>query len=702
MPSRRKFLTQTATVAVAAMGPSAGLADADKAADVRATEVSSLCGEWHFHPDPEDVGKQQQWYAADHSASGWRVISVPHTWQIEPSLADYRGIAWYRRTFDAPAHWENSVVRIEFEAVFHTASVWVNGQPAREHVRKGYTAFALDITRWLRLGQLNTVVVRVDGAFNEHMLPRGRSSDWAHDGGIFRPVQLLVTPKTFVERVDVEALPDLATGDGKVTITAQVRNASSNLWAGRIFFRVVDEATGLEVLVNPNAGRPSIDPAAARSQTLHATLPHAELWHFDHPHLYRLELSIANEREGHQTSAIFGVRKLEIKNAQFYLNGERVRLMGVERMGGSNPEFGMAEPGDWIARDHADLKHLNCVFTRTHWPQDRRVLDYCDRHGILAQCEVPAWGADTFAKMGAEPDADIMENGLEQLREMIARDRNHPSVVVWGLCNEIWGQNPPAYHFAQRLLQEAKKLDPHRLCSYASNSLRETPERDVAGLMDFIEINEYFGTWHPGTPRDLDKHLETLHATFPDKPLVISEYGYCACTPDRPEGDVERVETLRSHDAVLRSKDYIAGAIFFCYNDYRTHVGDRGAGALLQRVHGVVDVYDSPKASYEVLRQESSPIESMAITNRGNTFQLRIKSRRDIPMYTLRGYRVRGIFYGQGSIPVEQQEVELPEIAPGADTTVDLAFSQSTAPLRVRCDVFRPTCFSAYSVDWKP
>jgi beta-glucuronidase len=211
--------------------------------------------------------------------------------------------------------------------------------------------------------------------------------------------------------------------------------------------------------------------------------------------------------------------------------------MGVERMAGSNPEFGMAEPAQWIERDHSDLKHLNCVFTRVHWPQDKRVLDYCDRHGILMQTEVPAWGSDTFHGMDTQPDTAIMENGLEQLREIISRDRNHPSVVVWGLCNEIGGQAPPAYQFAKRMLEEAKRLDPGRLCSYASNSLGTTPERDVAGLMDFIETNEYFGTWAPGTAEDTARHFDQLHATFPGKPIVVSEYGYCACTADRPEGE---------------------------------------------------------------------------------------------------------------------------------------------------------------------
>ena len=567
------------------------------------------------------------------------------------------------------------------------------------------SAFTCDISNLLHWGAANTIAVRVDSAFNEHMLPRGRSSDWAHDGGIVRPVQLLITPQTFLERVDVEAVPDLENKSARLTITACCRNTGSKRWIGTASSQVVDEQTGLIILTNSGTGSGkesfSIEAGGALTLTQHTTLPDAQLWHFDQPNLYRVDFSISNEAGMHQFRTIFGVRKLEVKESGFYLNGERVRLMGFERMAGSNPEFGMAEPGQLITHDHDDMKHLNCVFTRVHWPQDKRVLDYCDHHGILMQTEVPTWGPETFKGMAAEPDADLMENGLEQLREMIARDRNHPSVVVWGLCNEIGGQNPPAYQFAKRMLAEAKQLDPNRLCTYASDSLRETPGRDVAALMDFIATNEYFGSWYPGTAEALSRHLDELHSVFPGKPIVVSEYGYCACTEDRPEGDERRIEILRSHDAVICSKDYIGGAIFFCYNDYRTHVGDRGMGALQQRVHGVVDVYGAHKPSYELLRHESSPIESLTVGNQRNTFQVLVRARRDVPTYRLKNYRLRAVFFGQGNVPVAQQETELPEVVPGGEAKLELAFTQSEAPVRVKFEVLRPTDFSAGSLDWK-
>jgi beta-galactosidase/beta-glucuronidase len=701
MPSRRQFLT-TYAGAIAATLATSEVRAPDTEAKAIPTNLASLCGEWLFRADSTNSGTSLYWYDADVPSTGWRQVNVPHTWQIEAPVAEYYGTTWYRRTFDVPADWRTLAVRVEFEAVFHTTIVWINGQMAGEHRGKGYTAFTFDVTHLLHWGETNAIAVRVDNAFNEHMLPRGRSSDWAHDGGIFRPVQLLITPRVFVERVDVEATPNLSSGDATIAITSYVRNTSRKDWSGRTSYRIVDEASGLTVLTVTAGPGLSIKPGTTETQTRQVVLTKAKLWHFDHPNLYRLEFSIAGARESHCFPTIFGIRKLEAKDGAFHLNGERVRLMGVERMAGSNPEFGMAEPADWIRHDHADMKHLNCIFTRVHWPQDKRVLDYCDRHGILMQTEVPAWGSATFQGMGPEPDVEILENGVEQLREMIARDRNHPCLVAWGLCNEIGGQDPPAYQFAKRMLQEAKKLDPGRLCSYASNSLDNTPERDVAGLMDFIEANEYFGTWAPGSAADAARYLDEVHTAFPDKPIVISEYGYCACTPDRPEGDEHRMEILRTHDVAIRSREYTAGAIFFCYNDYRTHVGDRGTGVLKQRVHGVVDVYGAKKQSYELLRRESSPIESLSLENHLNALQVILRTRGDVPMYTLRGYKLCSTFYGQGDIPVELQEVEISDLPPASSARLEVKFIQSEVPTRIRFDVMRPTGFSAYSLEWKP
>jgi beta-glucuronidase len=701
--TRREFLGKAASLAAATSVSGAIALDVEAASDSLArhalpTQRVSLDGSWQFRFDPHDTDQGQN--AADDSG-GWSEVAVPHTWQILPDSTDYYGTAWYRRIFDVPQEWKNQVVRIEFEAVFHSATVWVNGTQAGQHLHKGYTAFTFDITPILHFGAKNLVVVKVNSMFDEHMLPRGRSSDWTHDGGIYRSVNVLVTPKVYIARVDIDSVPDPATKSADLDVAVVVRNGSTGAFEGQIEFGAVKERAGISATQRTSAERVAI-PAG---KTVTVRLPkvriaNASLWHFDDPTLYSLWVDLYGPGSNHRLTTNFGIRSIEVKDGSFYLNGERVRLMGVERMAGSNPELGMVEPASWIDHDHHDLKELNCVFTRVHWPQDKGVLDYCDRHGILIQTEVPTWGPDTFKGMGDEPAPEIMQNGLEQLQEMISRDRNHPSIFSWGLCNEINGQNPAAYKFAQRMYEEAKRLDPSRLCSYASNSLQKAPGADVARMMDFIEWNEYYESWYGGTPDDLRRNLEEIHQAFPDKPIVISEYGYCACTPDRPEGDARRIDVLRAHTRVCRETEYVGGLIFFCYNDYRTHIGDKGTGVMKQRIHGVVDLQGGRKPSFSVLRDESSPVEALECTGIPGSIAINIRTRKSVPAYKLAGYKLRGILYGYSDIPLEQREASLPLLTPGQSISIPLQFKEPGA-VRIEFDVIRPTGFSALTKIWK-
>src|SRR6266699_3219371 len=239
MTARREFLVRTASLATTVATLPGQVEAAESLPALRATEATSLSGEWLFCTDPQDRGTKENWFATNAPRATWLKARVPHTWQVQPSLTEYRGVAWYWRRFDAPERWAGSVVRIEFEAVYHTATVWVNGRHAGEHAHKGYTAFTLDISRFLHLGSPNSLVVRVDNSFNEHMLPRGRSSDFPHDGGIFRPVRLLGTPATFVEQLDVDALPDSLNGEAQLAIVAHCRNMSLILRRCHASFRVI-------------------------------------------------------------------------------------------------------------------------------------------------------------------------------------------------------------------------------------------------------------------------------------------------------------------------------------------------------------------------------------------------------------------------------------------------------------------------------
>jgi len=711
--SRRELLKQAGTVAGASAAVPLALAAAPPPIAARAaaeTQVLPLDGEWYFTLVRQNSGKALEGSPGALDSAAWERIRVPHTWQTAEGMSDFRGTALYRTYFQAPAAWAGKLVRIEFEAVTHSATVWVNDRRVGEHLLKGYTAFQLDVTSALKFGSMNALTVRVDNRFNTRMLPREKSYDWASDGGIIRPVSLFVTPQVYIERIEVDAAPlledpqsDLKKGVAltELRLRAVIRNSGKVARKAKVRFSIHEDGALYSGFSVRETSAEKV-PAGAEQTLAAAAREKLNLWHFDRPHLYRVVAEL--ECDGapvHASTENFGVRKFEAKDGGFYLNGVRVRLMGVERMAGSHPDYGMAEPASWIEHDHNDLKELNCVFTRVHWQQDKRVLDTCDRHGILMQEEVPGWGPDTFAGMASEPSAEILQNGLEQLREMITRDRHHPCIVAWGLCNEVNGQNPPAQKFIRRMAEEARNLDPARLLTYPSHSLYEHPERDVAGEFDFISWNEYYESWHQGDVDALRRNLEAIHQAFPAKPIVVSEYGYCECTPDRLAGDARRIEILRNHTGVMCEFEYVGGAIFFCYNDYRTHVGDKGLGALQQRVHGVVDLYGQRKPSFEALRAESSPFSELSVSVNGRWVTASMMTRTTLPAYPIEGYTMRCIIYGFGDLPMEQSSVALPRLAPGEGIIQEVAFEEKS-PRRIRVDLLRPTGFSAITAWWTP
>lgn len=658
MPTRRDFLAGLSALGLGpALSAAAPALETDSLSP--ATEAIPL-QRWQFRLDPDAA------FSAQSAASGenWQPVTVPHTWQVLGQSPDYAGAAWYRLEVHAPAAWQRRFVRVEFEAVYHSAWVYLNGILVGDHIGKGYTAFTCDLTPHLRFDALNILAVRVDNSFSSSMLPRMKSFDWANDGGLTRPVRLLVSPPIFIESIAVRPNLDLDSGAATVIAHATVRNTQT----ARAFFQ-------LAALLRDPQGQVHTTPAKSAEIPANGVgtvaLPPVSidsplLWHFDAPNLYTAEITISSDSVIHSASDTFGIRRFEARGTAFYLNGERVSLMGVERMAGSHPEYGMAEPSFWIQANHRDMKELNCVFTRVHWPQDRRVLDFCDRHGILIQTEVPAWGPETFANTSAAQQEQLTTNGLEQLREMITRDGNHPSIVSWGLCNEVDGHNPNSRAFASALAAEGRHLDPSRLLTYASHSLRDDAAHDMAAEFDFISANEYYGSWYPGGVPELTRHISDLRHAFPDKPIVISEYGWCECQPTLPPGDESRVHIIDSHTEAMRASGEIAGAIYFDYNDYRTVVGDKGTGALRQRVHGVVDLYANRKPSFEHLRRQSSPIESLELASSGGQISLRIVTRSRLPGYTLRGYSVRWLFHGYDGLAVDGGLDPLPHLAPGS------------------------------------
>jgi len=230
--------------------------------------------------------------------------------------------------------------------------------------------------------------------------------------------------------------------------------------------------------------------------------------------------------------------------------------------------------------------------------------------------------------------------------------------------------------------------------------LDSDPRADMAGDFDFVSTNEYYGSSAPGGPPQARSHLDQLRIAFPGKPIVISEYGWCECQPSIMPGDDLRVDLVNSHTELFREFPEVAGAIYFDYNDYRTLVGDKGIGALRQRVHGLVDLYGRPKHSFTALRIQSSPIEKLSIQKTGEfEYKLDLSVRRQIPGYTLRGYVIRWTAYGYDDLPMAGQISDLPTLPAGSSHSVTASL-QAGPVRRIMVDIMRPTGFSALTAEY--
>jgi len=675
---------------LSALGAGVWLAAAQGLGD----RIASLNGAWRFAFDPQEAGLGERWFAPEAKRSAWRTVTVPHTWQVEPGHEHYFGVAWYARSVAAEPAWKDDSIQLEFDAVFHDAAVWLNGVKIGEHLGSGYTPFAFSLDRKWDADRANEIVVRVDNRFSTNALPFNDSFDWPNDGGLTRGVRLRVRPPQHLGRIQVRAEPTADFRSATLEARAEV-NAAGGV-ADQLRVEAVVFGPGNEEVFR--AALPvQATATGAQEARLAAAISQPALWHFDRPQLYRLACRLT--RGGaviHEREVTFGIRKVEMRPGAFILNGEPMRLMGVEWMPGSDPRYGMAEDPRVVREVLTDLKRLNCVLTRFHWQQDDSVFEFCDREGILVQEEVPTWGPH---RLEGEEIARLQE---AHIREMILAHYNHPSIYAWGLCNEIKGLSERGRAFVARGKEIARALDPLRLLTYASNTVHYNPARDAAGLLDFIEWNEYFESWYPGGLSNVTEKLELIRQAYPDKGIVISEYGLCECMEKHPAGDPRRIEVLRAHTEAYRQNSAVAGAIFFSYNDYRTHKGDKGEGAFQQRVHGVVDLLLQRKPSWNALRNEASPVRVMRIdppTDDGEFVraQVRIETRSlpdDLPAYTLRGYWFVWTVFNQSDQPSAAGRSLLPDLPPASTHTEVIKWPAVPAVKRVYAEIFRPTGYS--------
>ncbi len=504
-----------------------------------------------------------------------------------------------------------------------------------------------------------------------------RSYDWANDGGIYRNVYEIITDRQAIRNIHIIAKPD--GHKGKALIKVNLLNPEdTNLSKITLKASINEENQPTQRQIFNGI----LDGKFERGTfTCSLNFDQINPWHFDSPNLYKLKVKLLLDNvEKDEYSTLFGFRSIKVSKNRYILNGEPVRLMGVEWMPGSTLERGMAET-------HADLeknlnlqKNVNCIFTRFHWQQDEFVLDWCDRHGILVQEEIPYWGGTTLL------NDTLLQKGVQHLDEMTDAHFNHPSLIAWGIGNELQGHNPLNKVSLKKLYDHAKENDPSRLVNYVTNNLhfgfpsegKSLP--DASADFDMMMFNEYFSTWYGKSIDVVPEQLDRIAKEYPDKPLTISEWG--VCEPVHKGGDPRRIKEMVKQIAIYGSKDYIAGAVYFCLNDYRTQMGEDKTYSYPQRVHGVCNIKLNPKPSYDTLKFISSPVEVKKIEMNQGKISVTLQGKVGIPSYTLRNYTI--------SAGGKKQVIK--ELKPGEVKAFDL--NQGTKEL----SIFRPTGFEVMKI----
>ena len=507
------------------------------------TQRISLNGPWLFAVDPVERGVELGWHlpgdvdetiGAIGAGKNWDRVTVPHAWPADPRY-QHTGTAWYRRPLEVPEEAAGQRVRLAFEAVFYRTRVFVDGQFAGRH-EGGYTPFTLDITPYVEPGQTHTLAVEVDNRWDLTTIPGARPGGepghqlypWWDYGGLVRDVDLLIHPPLYVEKQKVEAAPDLESGTADVRVTAWVANATSNVREGTLRLELYREGEG----VNPLHAADSADvrqaftvmPHDAAPVRFRTTLPDSlvALWHPDAPHLYQARIVLEGEEADvrHAHAVTFGIRKVEVRDAQLLLNGEGVKMGGANRHIDA-PGLGLVEPDSLVDLDLTLIKEGNMGLARLHhYPADEATIEWADRHGLLIIGEPGNW------QLAPEQmdDSVIREKFRQQMREMVERDWNHPSVIGWSMGNEYPSWTPAGYRWTRDMMDYTRGLDSTRLLTFvaigsAANDHGLPAEARSLDLVDLLCINSY------SAPEGVARMLDRLHATWPHKPILIAEFG---------------------------------------------------------------------------------------------------------------------------------------------------------------------------------
>lgn len=543
-----------------------------------------LNGRWSFKLDPDNIGREEGWWKP--WSDGEDVI-VPSCWNNELGLLNYEGAAWYQREFEIAKEEEASVLFFEFDSVMTNATVWIDNTLKCEH----YGAFTgFNFTADAKAGT-HTVTVRADNIFDKQSFPQKRT-DWFNYGGIARDVSLSML--CGISILDNHIVYTLSDDFKSVTVHAELElfNASKCTESSPLTVAIGDvEIFNGEVMVN------------ARERALFSTpdvvIDNIELWDTGSPKLY----SVAAKTETDDLIDKVGFRKIEVLGNDILLNGKSIELLGVNRHE-EHPEWGFAFPSKLMKKDIDLILNMNCNTVRgSHYPNSKIFVDMLDEKGILFWSEIPMWGGGFSFE--ALQDPVVIERGLDMHKEMTKQYYNHPSIIIWGMHNEIESSEDFSVDLTKKYYEHLKKHGGNRLITHAANH----PFRDACmEYDDIICLNVYHG-WYKGNVKEWDKFVEEFKNRLMDinlfgKPVIMSEFGAGALAGFHSHFDNVRWSEEYQRDLLeytielFHNTDYMRGTYVWQFCNIRTSY-EMGIDRVRSfNNKGIVDEYRNPKAAY--------------------------------------------------------------------------------------------------------
>ena len=608
--NRRDFL-RVAGSGAAALASMAAAQSASASPVMPPTSASprgrlELSDNWLFQPDPWGEGQRRRYYDATFDDSLWRKITVPRGFDhCAPGLESYEGKGWYRTLLRVPADWQGRRVVLRFEGVNYRCRVWLNGQLLGEHA-DGFLPFEFPVHQRLRFDQPNSLAVLVDNTRQPGEVP-GIQRGWRNTGGILREVALIATGKRWIDGADIAAEPDGP--DARISVRVRLSSLQQEPLDVSTAGQVVD-AEG-RVLASFSAGPTRLSADATASAELSSRVAAVTPWSPATPALYRLRIALTAAGQTLDTIEMrFGFRRIERRGAQLLLNGQPLYLTGFNRHEDS-PVTGMATDLKTARQDLLDIQRAGANFVRfCHYPHHPGELDLCDELGLLVMAEIPLWQWDD-RKEDAAANASKLAAAKRQLQCLIARDRNHPSVIFWSVSNENHAYQPQVRDGDRELIALAQKLDPTRLVVHVCSYFWADGAFDTD---DVICINGYpnIPVWdvRPGAARDPDHPgayframIDELHQRYPDKPILLTEFGHPCFAGVQGCQFGEDTQAKLIEDAFSGTNaPYCCGAAIWCYADH-PWPEEPYFYALTMSNFGVVTRQRQPRRGYAAARR---------------------------------------------------------------------------------------------------